>query len=290
MRMNLIDREWNTWTMVVAGGLFLLAAAACNRGERNDDKPTEESAAGRQSGPIALPASYEGVLPCADCAGIRYIVDLRDNKMFVLRMTYLGKGEGEGTSFEDIGKWSLGPDSRTITLRSDSESSVPLHFAIVSPQTLRKLDTEGKEIRSEANHDLTRTEPYQPLIAEAAAETPGGTVLSLENMTWNLAELDGAPIQPTGQRVPYLRLDGGQKRASGFAGCNRMSGEYQLDGEKVRFPALISTKMACPDLELENGFMIALNVTTGWRIMDSKLELLGAEGQVLARFTPAPGE
>ena len=288
MRTNLIDRDWKTWTMAIAGGLFLLAAAACNRGERSDKPDKDQSAGGTaSSGPIALPASYEGVLPCADCAGIRYTVDLRENNLFVLRVTYLGKGEGEGTSFEDIGKWSLGPDGKTITLRSDSESSIPLHFAIMTPQTLRKLDTEGKEIQSEANQDLTRTEPYQPLIAEAPA--PGATGPSLENITWNLVELDGVPIQPTGERVPYLRLDGGQNRASGFAGCNRVSGAYELDGDKVRFPALISTKMACPDLDLENGFMIALNVTNGWRITDGKLELLGAEGQVLARFAVAPG-
>ena len=46
-----------------------------------------------------LPASFSGDLPCADCPGIRYQLDLFSDHVFFLRMIYLGKDE----SFDDIG-------------------------------------------------------------------------------------------------------------------------------------------------------------------------------------------
>jgi copper homeostasis protein (lipoprotein) len=277
--------------MVAAGVFFLWGAGACDRGgEKSTGEGGDRSAAddaGESRGPIALPARYEGVLPCADCSGIRYVLDLREGGRVVVRITYLGKGEGEGTSFEDIGQWSVGPDGRTITIRSDSERSIPLHFTVMDPQTLRKLDTEGKEIQSEANHNLRRVEPYSPLIAEvpqATTDASPATGLALENNPWKLVDLGGAPIRASGPQVPNLRLDGTQKRVSGFGGCNRIAGGYELEGETLRFPALISTKMACPDMELETQFLAAVNATTGWRITGDRLELLGSDGQVLARF------
>jgi hypothetical protein len=48
---------------------------------------------------VAAPATFSDVLPCADCAGIRYTLNLEPGNVLYLRQTYLGKGEGEGESF-----------------------------------------------------------------------------------------------------------------------------------------------------------------------------------------------
>jgi uncharacterized lipoprotein NlpE involved in copper resistance len=53
----------------------------------------------------SFPATYTGVLPCADCEGIRYTLNMFEDEVFFLRMTYLGKGNGD--SFDDIGTWDL---------------------------------------------------------------------------------------------------------------------------------------------------------------------------------------
>jgi uncharacterized lipoprotein NlpE involved in copper resistance len=57
--------------------------------------------------PNALPALYSGVLPCADCPGIRYELDLRAPSVYFRRMTYLERD----VTFDDIGEWSLTPDA-----------------------------------------------------------------------------------------------------------------------------------------------------------------------------------
>ena len=104
-----------------------------------------------------LPATYTGVLPCADCEGIRYTLNLWDDGVFFLRMTYLGKGGGE--NFDDIGAWTLSADRARLILRGGREAQVM--FAARSAELIRKLDLEGREIVSQLNYDLVRRDRFE---------------------------------------------------------------------------------------------------------------------------------
>ena len=108
---------------------------------------------------VDLPATYTGILPCADCPGIRYQLELFPDEAFFLRMTYLGKADGD--SVDDIGSWIVARDRRTLTLFGGGEAS--LKFAIKDTDTLRKLDMEGGDIVSSHNYDLRRTADTRPL-------------------------------------------------------------------------------------------------------------------------------
>lgn len=103
-----------------------------------------------------LPALYSGVLPCADCPGIRYELDLRSPSVYFLRMTYLERA----SRFDEVGEWSLTPDGKTLVLHGGAET--PERF-MVKDNTLRKLDIEGKEIVSRLNYNITRQSDYTPL-------------------------------------------------------------------------------------------------------------------------------
>lgn len=107
--------------------------------------------------PDALPALYSGVLPCADCPGIRYELDLRSPSVYFSRMTYLERA----VTFDEIGEWSLTPDGRQLVLRSGREG--PEMFAVRDGNTLHRLDREGREIASGLNYDITRQADYTPL-------------------------------------------------------------------------------------------------------------------------------
>ncbi len=115
---------------------------------------------GGRAGPVgALPATFAGDLPCADCPGIRHQLELFPDQAFFLRMTYLGKGDN--ASFDDIGGWMIASDRSTLVLHGGREA--PLKFAIRDGNTLRGLDPEGREIVSSLNYDLRRTRELQPL-------------------------------------------------------------------------------------------------------------------------------
>ncbi len=106
--------------------------------------------------PEALPAAYTGVLPCADCEGIRHDLLLFPDEVFYLRTIYLGKpgdvDAGEGAAFYDIGRWMLSPSREILTLHGYGDDRM---FALISGNRLRMLDRQGRRIESTLDYDLT---------------------------------------------------------------------------------------------------------------------------------------
>jgi len=108
----------------------------------------------------------------------------------------------------------------------------------------------------------------------------------LENTYWKLVELNGKPVVATSRRrEPHLRLSPEAKTLQGSGGCNTMRGVYQLDGARLRFTQIATTRMACPDpyMSQENAFWKVLEATDSFKLSADKLELLG-DGKLLARF------
>jgi heat shock protein HslJ len=104
--------------------------------------------------------------------------------------------------------------------------------------------------------------------------------------TWALKTLDGKDVVVAqGKRRPDLRLDATENRASGFAGVNRFTGPYTLDGQNLKFGPLGMTRMAGEpaDMDLEQRYAKALGATTAWRMADETLELLAGD-RVVAQF------
>lgn len=104
-----------------------------------------------------LPATFTGTLPCADCEGIRYHLNLFADDSFFLRMTYLGR---KVDPVDDIGSWALSSDRRMLLLKGHPER--PEMFAISSAGVLRKLDADGQPMTSKLPSELTRTE-FRPI-------------------------------------------------------------------------------------------------------------------------------
>lgn len=113
-----------------------------------------------QSDPLGhLPAHFEGELPCADCPGIFFQLELFEDRLFFLRTTYLGRGTGAVS--DSIGSWELAGGGGRLTLFGDAET--PTSFRVIDAETLRKLDLEGHEIESSLNYDLRRKEWLSPI-------------------------------------------------------------------------------------------------------------------------------
>lgn len=306
-----------------------------------------------------LPALFSGVLPCADCPGIRYELDLRSNNIYFLRMTYLD--ESFDRRYEDLGTWSIASDLHTLALRGSRLA--PILFSIADSTTLRKLDAEGQPIESELNYNLSRSETYASLTpeiplrglyslrdgravvkecttgldlrleGEAAAKLaeqfmalkkerqellvaaegrieapPGageaklivtstarfwpdesctmrGVTHELEGSRWVLVQLgDESVIVGQGRPEPYIVLQAATKEIAGHTGCNRLNGGYRIDGDALRISEVTTTRMACPDGDLEHRFLNALESVARWRLQGDRLVLLDAENAALMQL------
>jgi heat shock protein HslJ len=76
-----------------------------------------------------------------------------------------------------------------------------------------------------------------------------------------------------------------ERRVSGSGGCNRVTGGFELDGEKLKLNSMAGTVMACAaGMEQEQRFLQSLGKVERYRIRGSHLEMLDASGTMIARF------
>lgn len=106
-----------------------------------------------------LPATYAGLLPCADCAGIRYQLNLLPGGAYMQRTTYLRDAHDD--SYYELGAWSLSSDGRTLSLDGAREGMA--FWAVKDTRTLRKLTREGNPIDSKLPYELTRHAGMEPM-------------------------------------------------------------------------------------------------------------------------------
>jgi uncharacterized lipoprotein YbaY/heat shock protein HslJ/uncharacterized lipoprotein NlpE involved in copper resistance len=136
------------------------------------DAPTTIGAHG-----LKLPASFDGNLPCADCEGIRYRLNLWPDQVFHLRRMWIGKNARR----DAIGRWSVDPDQAVLVLRGADEE---LRFRIAGPDELVLL-ARGDGTTPPAGPDAEVGDTGHPLKAAPALE-PFEPHLPLRGMlTWN---------------------------------------------------------------------------------------------------------
>ena len=84
---------------------------------------------------------------------------------------------------------------------------------------------------------------------------------ALENTYWKLTRLSGKPVSVAAkQREPHFVLDNKTKRIAAFGGCNRFTGIYQQNGNRLIFGKMAMTFMACPEgMETERDFVTHWN-------------------------------
>ena len=113
----------------------------------------------------------------------------------------------------------------------------------------------------------------------AAGETAGSA--SLFGTRWRLTEM-GERSFGTGE--PYLEFDREQGRFSGSSGCNRIFGNFRVEGADLKFTPAASTRRAClgPEAQqVEASFLKALETTTRFRIQSDVLRLYANDSPIL---------
>lgn len=106
----------------------------------------------------------------------------------------------------------------------------------------------------------------------------------LINTRWVASYVPGLPAEAVPEQDVYFHLrEGG--RLEGFAGCNRFSGSFTLYGRNLKIGPLLSTKMFCPAMTLEDNLYNALAETEEFMIVENQLYLY--KGNALQGFFKA---
>ncbi|NNC22573.1 META domain-containing protein [Salinisphaera sp. USBA-960] len=254
----------------LTAAVVLVALTACV-----SPSSPEGASAGGGAALGSLPVRYQGKLPCADCAGIRYVLNLYRDHVYALQRTYLG-APPEHKRFFEMGRWHAGSSPRTLVLVDGGDGKAQ-RWRSADTGMLAKLDRDGHRIESSLNYSLERT--GRPV------ETP------LADTYWRLMRLHGSKPASEGSReTPHIVLRAKGSRVVGAGFCNQLSGQYSRDGDTLRLAKLASTRMACVGASnhVENEFFKALDNVAAYRILGEHLVLYDAGNQQLAVFRATP--
>lgn len=110
------------------------------------------------------PATYRGLLPAADCAGINYMLTLNDSiagadTLFALRMVYIeGDNNGGDITFDSRGRQQqFELDTKRGYRLMPDDGDVATYLVIENDSTLRMADSTLNCIDSPFSYDLVRT-------------------------------------------------------------------------------------------------------------------------------------
>ncbi|PIF44626.1 putative lipoprotein NlpE involved in copper resistance [Chryseobacterium sp. 52] len=108
-------------------------------------KATPTAAGDTSENALDWPGTYEAVVPCADCPGIKTSLTLNNDKTFSISEEYLERNSKN----QDKGTFAWDAAGSVITLKGKSAS----YTYKVGENILIQLDMEGKEITG-PNKDL----------------------------------------------------------------------------------------------------------------------------------------
>ncbi len=224
--------------------------------------------------PVAYPSTrtslewtgtYRGLLPCADCQGIQKTITLDSNDNYRLLVKYTGKDDNPA---EYTGTFRWNRDGNTITLSEIDDEQVS-YFVV--DNALAQLDMNGNKITG-------------PLALNYILSKEKFAILK---KYWKLTELNGKPVVTDAGfgKEPHIIFKEDQNRFTGIAGCNNLSGTYELKGiNKISFSPSTVTPGDCTSMDLESNFLNALRIADKYDITEDKLVLSKAGILTLATF------
>jgi heat shock protein HslJ len=106
---------------------------------------------------------------------------------------------------------------------------------------------------------------------------------ALQNKRWVLNRLPDTSFKAPEKDI-YIQFQENNTSITGFAGCNSYSGVFIAGARTMTFNNVVSTKMFCDNMPLENRMMHVLNTTNAYLITGETLQLLH-DDKPLAWFT-----
>jgi copper homeostasis protein (lipoprotein) len=145
--------------------IFIIALTACSGNIKNKNGSSNNQVQLSDNNSVTV---YEGMLPCADCNGIKTTLTLFQNKSknqytYSLHEVYLNQNNDK--TFDSYGKWialkGTQEDPKAIVYQlsiqnEDPEDADVINYLVVNKNEIKLIDDELNAYESKANYTLTR--------------------------------------------------------------------------------------------------------------------------------------
>jgi heat shock protein HslJ len=247
-----------TKNIILILALLFFGIASCKstkKAQTNDLKSTADNSMTS----VDWAGTYQGILPCADCEGIKTQIVLNKDLSYTLETQYLGKDE---KVFQTKGTFKWNDAGSKITLDKSEQ------MYQVGENRIFHLDKDGNRITGNV------ADKYILEMEKTA----------LTGKYWKLVRLNGKTVE-TAEREAFIRFDAEDNRVHGNSSCNMFNGKYELlEGNRIKFPPFAMTRMACIGNNIETEFMQVLGKTTNYSLTSNELILQDEFETTLAKF------
>lgn len=250
--------------MMFIFGIVLTALLSCT----TTKSVQQDMAAGDNSrNALNWAGVYSGMLPSTYGDGIQAMIKLYSDYTYELQWKYMDKRVAD---VNKKGKFSWDASGSNITL--EGVEVIPDIYK-VGENKLLATNKAGRVIKNNLLMKDTSSilERYWKLTAVKGE--------AVSNFQKAISEA------PAMGKEPHMKLKVLDSKVSGNGGCNGYGGTYTLGaGNKIRFSPIISTKMACYKLNIENAFFSVFEFVDHYEAKGGTLVLFDVNSQELARF------
>jgi heat shock protein HslJ len=244
-----------------------LSVGACGGQQRQ----TNQGAPGMSNSRDALDwaGTYVGMIPCADCPGIRMELSLNSDLTYTMTRIYQDRQD----MFVNSGIFEWNDEGSEIKLQTGSSDGSFQHFKVQEGSlvllTLSGETVEGDHADAYILHKLKNDKAD----------------LGITNRYWRLVELNGNPVTfPEYASVAFILMNS-DGSVSGNLGCNSFFGSFTLqEGDRITFSRLVNTQKMCIDMKVETEMIYVLQSADNYNLNERQLVLNRARMAPLARF------
>ncbi len=232
---------------------------------------------------LKISGGYAGIIPCPDCEGINYEIDIKPDMTYRERMIFLGKKDDRPVTVE--GKWEFeGPEKIRLYKKTDAMSRFE-----ISKGKLIMLDENGRKFEGE-NAEKYILKPGSMQMVEKKVDTTKSadkidTTISSIDGKWNLIEING--LKPDEGHymagIPDIEISSTDLKFNSNSGCNRTKGGVQISGNNISFSKFFSTKMTCPGTG-ESEYVNTLRSVDSYKI-EKGILIFSAAGKTVLRYS-----
>ena len=236
-------------------------AAACAKTGGPERQPPPVGAVG-----LAVPATYTGRAPCADCPGIRLTVTLLPDSTFRLRQVY----EDRKAVAYALGRWSIEENGTRLLLSSGAKRQQ--RFQIVGADSLHMIDSLGRPIQSLLDYSLVRAAAVDP-VSDTMRLRGTYTYMADAGRFTECLSRSAFPVAQVGANAGLERAYGEARTAPGAPLLVVFRGHFEerpaMEGDRLLQHVVVdSLERVGPGASCEEPMSRVTLENTYWKLLD----------------------
>ncbi|WP_294634159.1 META domain-containing protein [uncultured Bacteroides sp.] len=214
----------------------------------------------RSSKDAAMLSSINGEWNIIEINGVAVVPSPNQAFPFISFDTTTGKVSGNSGCNRMMGSFDVNAKPGTIDLGTMASTRMMCPDMTLEQNVLSTL-RQVKKYKELGKENIALCGSSRRPVIVLQKKTPTVKLSDL-NGKWMIVEAGGQAIPEGMEKQPFIEFNLNEKRIHGNAGCNLINGDFVADSEKpseISFSQLITTMMACPNMEVESRVLKALD-------------------------------